>query len=71
MVEAKHLGNGWYGVTFSPDGHPPNVSEADFVKWQSERQRDKDAIKALTDMVCALQEDVRYWQQAAMSHVVR
>lgn len=48
-----------------------NMNEADFVKWQAERQRDKEAIKALTDMVCDLQDDVRYWQNAAMSHVVR
>jgi hypothetical protein len=46
---------------------PKNVSEADFVKWQNERQRDKKAIEVLTDMVCSLQEDVRYWQNAAMN----
>ena len=68
------MNDGWFEVKWDAEGNiilPSNVSEADFVKWQAERQRDKDTIKALTDMVCALQDDVRYWQNAAMSHVIR
>lgn len=48
-----------------------NVSEADFVKWQEERQRYLNAIDALTDRVCELHEEVTYWQRQALSGVRR
>lgn len=43
-----------------------NVSEADFVKWQKDRQQMENVIKALTDRVCELHEEMVYWQNQAM-----
>jgi hypothetical protein len=48
-----------------------NVSEADFVKWQEERQQMENVIKALTDRVCELHEDMIYWQRQALHGVSR
>lgn len=48
-----------------------NVSEADFAKWQQERQKQEDMIKTLTEKVAELYDEVRYWQQHAMRSVIR
>lgn len=49
----------------------PNVSEADFVKWQQHRQQQEDTIKTLTERIGELYDEVRYWQQQAMRSVIR
>lgn len=48
-----------------------NVSEADFVKWQEDRQKYEAAIKALTDRVCELHEEMMYWQRQCLNGLGR
>lgn len=43
-----------------------NVSEADFVKWQSYREEADAKIKALNVRISELSDEVRFWQQQAM-----
>lgn len=43
-----------------------NVSEADFIQWQQERQKKDDMILALREQVNQLVDEVRYWQRQAM-----
>lgn len=56
-----------------------NVSEADFAKWQQERQQQEETISKLreevryltTQRIPELYDEVRYWQQQAMRSVIR
>lgn len=44
-----------------------NVSEADFAKWQQEREKDKARIKELEKQVSELSGELSYWTRAAAS----
>lgn len=54
-----------------PDSIPSNVSEADFVKWNQERQRDKERIAQLENDLADVKGELRMWRNEAMRHVTR
>jgi len=43
-----------------------NVSEADFIKLQQERQKKDAIILSLHEQIDELLDEVRYWQRQAM-----
>jgi hypothetical protein len=44
---------------------PNNVSEADFVKWNQQRESDRGRIEALELEVSALKDELTYWRNEA------